>query len=438
MRSIFLVLLLIPTLPLTVRLPFAGILVWLWVSIMNPHRETFGFTVDFPLLDFVAVATIVGWLFSGERKTPPGNPVLGIILAFFAWTSITTIFSQDIEMSYKKWEHLAKIMLLLYIMMCLVTTRERLFSVVAVMCLSLAYWSVWGGVGGIVNAGRYMFTGPPGSMLEDRNALAMAVAMMAPLMFWAGAQLEDKRLRIAAYTMGCLTVMCVVTTQSRGGFVCLVVMAAWLLVRSQHRVKLAALFAVVGITGATLLAENYTSRMAGISEAAATDGSAQGRLQMWRYGIDVAHEFPINGAGFRVYHNGVLGAKLLPEGVPLRASHSNYFEVLAEHGYIGLFLFLWMMSAAVILTWRIRSLTKGRDDLLWARQFGLACEFSVLAYAIGGAFLEVSTLEIFYYIVGLVICTNAIVLRALASAPQPSAVPPAPLAPATGRWHPAE
>ena len=75
MRDLVLLAGLAALLPLLVRNPFAGVLAWIWISLMNPQREVYGLLAGFELNLYVAVLTALVWLCSRERKTPPaGQP----------------------------------------------------------------------------------------------------------------------------------------------------------------------------------------------------------------------------------------------------------------------------------------------------------------------------------------------------------------------------
>jgi hypothetical protein len=52
------------------RYPWFGIMLWTWVSLMNPHALAYGFARDFPVAAIVAIATLIGVLTTRERQNP--------------------------------------------------------------------------------------------------------------------------------------------------------------------------------------------------------------------------------------------------------------------------------------------------------------------------------------------------------------------------------
>src|SRR5437899_13038523 len=72
------------------------------------------------------------------------------------------------------------------------------------------------------------------------------------------------------------------------------------------------------------------------------------------------------------------------------AAHSIYFDVLSEHGWVGLVLFL-MIGAYSWLncSWLIRR-SRNRPELAWANVLGKMGQAVLAGYWIGGAFQSLS------------------------------------------------
>ena len=54
--------------------PWIGILLWSWLGYMNPHRLSWGFAYDFPFAAVAGAATLVGLVFTRDRR---GLPMTG-------------------------------------------------------------------------------------------------------------------------------------------------------------------------------------------------------------------------------------------------------------------------------------------------------------------------------------------------------------------------
>ena len=53
-------------------------MLWTWISIMNPHRYTYGFAYSAPLAAITVLSTLTGLLFTKERESPFKNPTVTI------------------------------------------------------------------------------------------------------------------------------------------------------------------------------------------------------------------------------------------------------------------------------------------------------------------------------------------------------------------------
>ena len=68
MRDFALLLVLLASLPLCLLRPYVGIYLWFWVSLMNPHRLTYGFMYTFPAAMIIGAATLIGFFMRSEER----------------------------------------------------------------------------------------------------------------------------------------------------------------------------------------------------------------------------------------------------------------------------------------------------------------------------------------------------------------------------------
>lgn len=71
MRDIILMTMFIGIIPSIFRHPWIGIIVWVVVSVMNPHRLTYGFMYDLPIAFLVSIITLTAMVFSKEKNNYP-------------------------------------------------------------------------------------------------------------------------------------------------------------------------------------------------------------------------------------------------------------------------------------------------------------------------------------------------------------------------------
>ena len=53
--------------------PAVGIYLWTWVSMMNLHMLTYGFGQTIPFAFVIAIVTVLGFVFTSQRKPLPIN-----------------------------------------------------------------------------------------------------------------------------------------------------------------------------------------------------------------------------------------------------------------------------------------------------------------------------------------------------------------------------
>ena len=64
MRDLALACIVFGSLPFVLKRPFWGVLLLAWLGYMNPHRLCYGFMLEMPVVQIVAIATLVGMLMS--------------------------------------------------------------------------------------------------------------------------------------------------------------------------------------------------------------------------------------------------------------------------------------------------------------------------------------------------------------------------------------
>src|ERR1700743_2698120 len=124
MRSIALFCELVILLPIAAVQPFVGVLLWCWVSFMNPHRLVFGgIALAVPWAACIFVATMIGCLVARGAKRFPVNAVTVLIILFLVLISLSSFFAMaPLSTVYQKWDLTFKSFLFLLVTASLLTT----------------------------------------------------------------------------------------------------------------------------------------------------------------------------------------------------------------------------------------------------------------------------------------------------------------------------
>ncbi|MFC5582149.1 putative O-glycosylation ligase, exosortase A system-associated [Rhodanobacter terrae] len=383
MRDIALALFIFGMLPYILMRPYIGLLVWSWLGYMNPNRLCYGFAINFPWVQVVAIVTLVSLVFSKDSKRIPASSITVLLAVFFAWTTLTTLFAVETASAWQWWEQFGKILIMVWVTLMLVRDRQRMHFLIWVIVISLGFYGLKGGIFTLLTGGSHHVYGPAGSFIGDNNDLAQALCMALPLMRYLHLQSQSRRLRIAMVLSMILTGIAILGTYSRGGLITLAVVSGILFLKSRGRIGVVALAAILGMIAYQFMPSKWTERMDTLHHADQTD-SAQSRIQSWEFAVNVALHRPLVGGGFNIYQNTEMWRRYGPEGATPRAIHSIYFRALGEQGFPGLALFMALLIASWKSCGRVRKYAIGLLDLKWAYDLASMMQVSLVAFMIAG------------------------------------------------------
>ena len=395
MRDIALTLIFLGLIPVMLKYPWIGVLVYAWVSIFNPHKWTFGFANDFPFAMSAGVVTVVSMLLRWKEARLPINAITVLLMLLPFWMTVTLLFALEPDAAYVRWVEVMKVFFFALITASLLHSRKQLEALLWVLVLSIGFYGVKGGIFTLAVGGVYRVYGPPGtSYISDNNAIAVALVMTIPLMQYLANTAASKWIKLGMYGTMLLSGVAVLGSQSRGAFLAIGAMVVFMLLKSERKLLLASALVIVVPLVVGFMPDTWTSRMETIRTY--EDESAQARLNSWAMAFNLANDRPLVGGGFEPYTSRVF-AKYAPDPLNLQAAHSIYFQMLGEHGYVGLVLFLLLGIASWIMARRILRASRDRPDYSWAGNLARAMQVSFIGFAVGGAFVNIAYWEVVYF-----------------------------------------
>ena len=368
---------------------------------MTPQEMAYGFTRTLPVAAMAAVATLIGLVFERNRRLPFGENVVTFFTIFTLWICIAFPFSFNVDGSMQMLSKVLKINFMILISLMLLHTRKHIELFVWVLVFSIGFFSVKGGVFTIATGGGYHVLGP-GGFIGGNNELALAIVIVIPLMRFL--QLQQKKIWAQhAFTVAMvLSGASVLGSQSRGALLAVASCALFLWAKSSKKLVFGVGVIICAIFLVAFMPESWDARMSTISTYQ-DDASAMGRINAWWMAWNLAsHNF--FGGGFDIY-NAQNFAAYAPNPLDIHAAHSIYFQVLGEHGFIGLLLYLIMWC----LLWKaagdlIRDANR-HTDFHWCRDLGAMSQVSLAGFLVGGAFLSLAYFDLPYDIlVAVVLC----------------------------------
>lgn len=404
MRDLALLAIVLAICILALRHAWIGILGWTWVSVMNPHRLTYGFMFDFPVAAAIAGSALLGILIYRDKQTPfQGAPIVWLVL-LTAWMSITLTMAYNVSASYEIWKKVMKVNFMVIMTMTLMNSRLKMLSFAWIFVLSTVFFGIKGGIFTIVNGGNYRVWGPSGSTIEGNNELAIALIVAIPLLRFLQTTVNEHWQKHALTIAMLLSAVSALGSHSRGALLALAAMAFMLWLRSPRKLLGAIGIPIIGCALLAFMPEQWFSRMDTIGSYQ-EDGSAMGRINAWWMAWNLASH-NLFGGGYEIY-NPVIFGMYAPDPNDIHAAHSIYFQILGEHGFIGLALYLGMgFSAWRVAAW-LRKHGKEHPKTLWCAELGSMGQVAIFGFTVGGAFLSLAYWDLPYNLIALLVAAKA-------------------------------
>lgn len=409
--------------PMALMNGFVAFLFWGYTTVLTPTHYLFGF-MQGVRFNFIFAAIALGLLFLQREKTKNSKPAITgtywLLVAFLVHANISAALAlspnpliMDVQ------EKIIKGFAFVLAVPFFVKDRTGIHAVLAMIALGLGLHGVVEGLKFVASGGGHRMSGIPGSSLTDNNLFALAMVMVLPIFLYFYNVLSNKYAKNISLIGFLLTIMTVIATNSRGGFLALAVLGVWYFVMSRRK-GFAFIAILVGVGLVLAVApDTWFDRISSI-ETANEDTSFMNRVAAWRVSLAIGLSNPIFGGGFSAIQNYWVWDiyKTLPSIFSVdaglyspKAAHSIYFQILGDMGVVGLMLFFGLLLTAFFNRTSIKRKVKisKRQDLVWAIDMADAIFLSLLAYMVGGAGVSLPYYEIVYILIALLSVLNYIV-----------------------------
>jgi len=412
MRDLLFVSLFSPLLALSFAHPWSGLLTFGWIAFLKPHALLFSFASQIPFNLIIAITTAIGWSVSKEKKTIPLDLTAILMIGLIAIAAISTAFSLAPSVSQAEFVKLMKTMAFLFLLRIMITSRVRLHGYIWLMAFAMGFFGLNGGTLFIVSGGHHELAGPPQSEIGDRNHLALAMLLAVPLMNYLRLQSKHRWMQIALIGAMVMTVLAVLATYSRGGFVGLLVMGVFLWWKSRSRLVAMAVLLALAFGLFQVAPERWKDRMSTIDTAKIEDDSFKLRLLSWHTYAAAALDRPLTGAGLYALQTAPVYFRYTPGPDVIdvvndrpRAAHSIYFEVLGDLGVIAFGIYIALLIAGFWNAHWIHQRTKSHPELDWMSDLAKMIQVSMVAFCISGGALSMAFYD---YFLSLLVVLSAV------------------------------
>jgi probable O-glycosylation ligase (exosortase A-associated) len=432
--AIMIVLTCIGTAGVVLNGPFYGIAVYYVFAVLRPqHLWEWALPAGVSWSMYVAVAAILGTaaamagvepLLAAGRKAREASALIvgsfttahGLLLLTGAWFILSGLTADNTDVSYPWTLEYAKVFVMVAVAAAAIRSLQQAWIMASLAALSLGYIAYEINANYLLQGYLSIFRRGYGGL--DNNGAGLMLAMGVPLclFIWEGMRTPWRWVFLSLVPV---LLHAVLMSYSRGAMLSLAVVAPLVVLRSRHRPLMTAGMVVMAFMLPFLAGEEIRARFTSIQEFE-SDGSAGSRLVSWQAGWDIARENPILGVGVR--NSSLITEQYGVQEGNNRAIHSQYLQLAADSGLVGLALYL----AALVAVWR--SLRRTRlatrehrtDDERLACALANGIESSLAVFCIGAAFLSLEAFELPYLLL-LLGAQLPVLLPAPATALQPAA-----------------
>jgi putative inorganic carbon (hco3(-)) transporter len=419
MRDILIIAIVLAAIPVGIVNPYYGALVYAWISYMYPHKLAWSYAQTFRVAFLSAMSVIIGFLFHrpGDFSVlrMRENIILILLLAAYAWSSLFAIYPNR---AWPRCEDMLKMISIALIISVMLSDRAKVRQLLLVIALSLGFYGLKGGLFGLQTSGNERVWGPGSSIIGANNAIGLALNMCLPMLWYLARDVEKKWLKWILWITFLLTIPAIMFTYARASALALAVILPLIILKSKKRWILLSAVLVLVFVSLPFIPKKWMARQQTTVEYE-KDESATSRLGEWTYCWNVAMDRPFTGGGFSLYSRDTY-ARYHPEFLTVYrkefSAHSIYFGLLAEHGFIGLFVFLTMIVFCFHSTYQIKKQVRGHPDLEWLSGYSDMIQLSLVGFLVNGAFVEMEYFELVYHIPAIVASMRLIAKKSLIAA----------------------
>src|ERR1051325_8755244 len=405
----------------TVRVsPFAGVLVYHWLDYLPPN-DVYAATVVPDNISFITGAlTFLVWMMREPKALP--RPVWIVLLMglLLIWINFTWQYALVPDAGEFFWIRTIKVIGFVILTTLMLSSRARLEAFVWTFVLAVAYYAVpsaikvlvSGGSGGI---GTGDVVAADAGFFGYRVILSVVMAMALPYVLYLrtySALAAPAWLRTYRFVM--VGIFASLLIASVGTFARTAVFASgaallMIVLRARRKVIASVVIALTVIGLFSITPENWFARMTTITEYQ-NDDSAMSRITTWKWAWAMTLDHPIVGGGFGVF---TLNAGSIQGRSGWNEAHNIFFEMMAEHGFVGLVLFCLLILVSYRSCGTVQRRTRHDLGLYWIGDLARATQVALVALVAGGCFVSIASNPFLYLLAGVAAGTRSLMEREL-------------------------
>lgn len=329
--------------------PFVVCLIFILFSFFRLH-EVFPQLdpIKIPLLTALASYFVLAWHIILTRKVEVYWRYEHTIFArFFGWVVIGIVFSSYPPTAFGSFTSVYMKIGIMVLAISWLMTEKAHFKLAhfLIICSGLAvgYVTLYNKSNGIGLVEETRVT-IPGTSLGDPNDLSLVLSFPMSYAIAFAATKGTGRIRTLLGLVGFITfISAIIATQSRGGLLATV---AVLGIFGLRIIKSKLLLISIASFGLMILvaAAGISDRKSGGAAEEGVDASAMGRIHAWEAAFNMGIRNPLTGVGLSLFLDNYwdYATHSRAEG-QAHVTHSTWFQVLSESGFVGFGLFIFLI-----------------------------------------------------------------------------------------------
>lgn len=435
-RTLIVVVIFILVCRASILAPFGALMGYLWFALFRPQEWLW---IDISMLrpSLVLGGVLLFRSLAAGALPDLRHPISKGILLFLTTGLVAQANVVSAAVGWEWLDFFVRLALVCLLLTRLVDTPRRLYYTVGVICSCLGFFSAKAGLVSLLFGGVRFTDGLAGAYI-DNNGYALAAVMVMPMLHATAEHIPSDWPMRKAFVWGYrlavpLTAFAVISTFSRGGLLALLAVLILFVMLQKRGILILGLLLLLSVLVYPFipLPEGYQARVTTISTYEEVgETSALSRLHFWRVAWDMALENPL-GVGMGNYKcaydrydfsDGQYGRS--------RAVHSSHFQVLTEHGFLGLFVWLGLFLGSIRICLKVRRLARERirdpETGSFFAAMATALMLSMVGFLVGGSFIALALNDLTWITFALVASLDRLCMAEVGSEEAKAAEEPEP------------
>lgn len=394
MRAIILLGIMAILVPMAFFAPFTGLLTFIWMAYTRPQEWAYANSAQYSLA--IAVATILGYFIFEMPARGLKLRYNVLILLLIVQYTLATAMAFNPQYAQPKYIEFIKIFVIAIFLTAMTDSEERIRWVLLVSLGSIGFLTIRSFFGIIYSGGARVYG--PGGLYEDNNDYAILLDTALPMMFYFAQAQSQKWLKYIFFVFSLTSLVTILFTYSRGGFLGLCSALIFLALKSKWKIPGLLAIALAGFLFFNFGPDRVLNRVNTIQDASEKDSSAQQRLRAWAVSLKILADHPFFGVGVR---NIMLVYGQYEDPNDTRVSHNSYLQIVADCGAPALLLFLGSLFLSYIRfakTKKILATHAPRSQLI---KYAHGMQVGIFGYMASAFFASKEDLELIYTIFAL-------------------------------------